>query len=246
MPNCLVIQHVAPESPFAIGESLTGAGFDVDIRPVFEGAEVPDGCTGFDGLVVMGGPMSARSDEGFPTRTAELGLLADAVDSGLPTLGVCLGAQLLALATGGSVSGGMNGPEVGWGPVELGPACTGDRLFDGLPDRLTVMHWHGETFEIPDGGERLMSNANYPNQCFRIGEAAWGMQFHLEVTGPAVEGFLVAFAADADAVEGGPGAVRAATPDAIERLAPWSGLVFDRFTGLVAAHAGREDLVDLV
>jgi GMP synthase-like glutamine amidotransferase len=240
MPKCLVVQHVAPESAFAIADALATAGIEVDTRRMFAGEGIPADGSGLEGLVVMGGPMSAGSDDGFPTRAAELALLADAIDRGVPTLGVCLGAQLLAVAGGGSVFLGASGPEIGWGPVDLAAECGGDRLLAGLPSPLTVMHWHGETFDLPDRGVRLVGNANYPNQGFRIGAAAWGLQFHLEVTAPAVEGFLAAFGADAEPTDGGPEAIRAATPKALAALAGARGLVFQRFAGLVADRsAGR-------
>lgn len=234
MPKCLVVQHVAPESAFAIADALAAAGVCIDTRQVFAGDGIPADGSGFEGLVVMGGPMSAGSDDGFPTRAAELALLADAVDRGIPTLGVCLGAQLLAVAAGGSVFPGASGPEIGWGPISLTADSAGDRLLAGLPSPLTVMHWHGETFDLPDRAVRLAGNANYPNQGFRIGAAAWGLQFHLEVTAPAVEGFLTDFGADADHTVGGPEAIRASTEKALAALAGTRGLVLQRFAGLVA------------
>jgi GMP synthase-like glutamine amidotransferase len=245
MSNCLVVQHVVPESAFAIADALRSTGVSVDTRRVFAGDAVPPDVSGLDGLVVMGGPMSAGSDEGFPTRRAEITLLADAIAAGLPTLGVCLGAQLLALAGGGSVSTGAGGPEIGWDQVSMSAGCEGDALFAELPETLTVLQWHGDTFEIPAGGSRLMSNAKYPNQAFRIGEAAWGLQFHLEVTQEAVDGFLVAFGSDAQGIPGGTERIKKATPAALETLRDSRDLVFRRFASLVATGINRADLVGL-
>jgi GMP synthase-like glutamine amidotransferase len=245
MSICLVVQHVAPESAFAIEDALIAAGVGVDIRRVFAGDGIPSDTSGLDGLVVMGGPMSASTDAGFPTLEVEVALLSDALRVGVPTLGVCLGAQLVALAGGGSVSRGAYGPEIGWGPVNLAQACHDDLLFAGLPESLTVMHWHGETFEMPAGGQRLVSGDLYPNQAFRIGDVAWGVQFHLEVTAAAVEGFIGAFTADADSVPGGADAIRRATPPALADLASARDLVCARFASLVAARVPRRDLVDL-
>jgi hypothetical protein len=141
-----------------------------------------------------------------------------------------------------SVFPGPSGPEIGWGPVELTAECVDDRLFAGLPPTLTVMHWHGDTFDLPDGAARLAGNSSYPNQGFRLGPAAWGMQFHLEVTAAAVEGFLITFAADAERVDGGPDAIRAATPAALASLAEARDLVLGRFAAVVAGGvAGRVD-----
>jgi GMP synthase-like glutamine amidotransferase len=244
MPNCLVVQHVAPEPAFAIEEALLATGVEVDTRLAFAGDDIPSEAFGYDGVVVMGGPMSATSADGFPSRDAEVSLLEDALRAGIPTLGICLGAQILALAGGGTVTRNAYGPEIGWAPVELGPPCLEDLLFAGLPPALTVLHWHGETLEVPPAGQLLMSSSAYPNQAFRIGDVAWGLQFHLEVTAAAVDGFLTAFGSEAASAPGGAAAIRAATPTAVRALAPARDLVCGRFADLVAARVIRGDLVD--
>jgi GMP synthase-like glutamine amidotransferase len=234
MVNCLVVQHVAPESAWAIGDALSRAGVTVDVRRAFAGDDIPLSTNGYDGLVVMGGPMSADSDDGFPTRQAELNLISHALDSRVPTLGVCLGAQLVALAGGSHVYVGAQGAEIGWAPVELSYNCRGDFLFGGLPQKLTVLHWHGDTFDLPTGAKLLISNDMYRNQAFRIGDMAWGVQFHLEVTFQAVEAFLREFTDDAASVAGGPDAMRRETPAALAALRSPRDLVFDRFATLIA------------
>jgi GMP synthase-like glutamine amidotransferase len=193
----------------------------------------------FDGVVVMGGSMSANSDEGFPTRGAEISLLADAVRAGVPTLGVCLGAQLLAAASGSAVRPNAAGFEIGWGGIDLAPPCRDDPLFADLPAFLRVMHWHGETFDVPAGGQLLISSAACPHQAFRLGTSAWGVQFHLEVTPEAVEGFLTGSPDDLAGVPGGADAIRAATPACLAELAPVRDLVCGRFARLVAASGLR-------
>jgi GMP synthase-like glutamine amidotransferase len=243
MSTCLVVQHVASESAFAIEDALVGAGVSVDTRRVFEGEPVPDQASVFGGIVVMGGPMSAASDDGFPTRATELDLLADALDAGVPTLGVCLGAQLIAVAAGAAVYPGGRGPEIGWSTVTLAEDRADDRIFADLPERLTVLQWHGETFDLPEAAQLLASNTTYPHQAFRMGDVAWGVQFHLEVTEAAVHGFLEAFASDAAAIPGGAGAIRDAIPAALSALAVNRDRVFARFAALVAARVHRPDLV---
>jgi GMP synthase-like glutamine amidotransferase len=233
MSNCLVVQHVEPEAAFAIGDALARAGIEADVRRVFAGDTVPPDASGHDGVVVMGGPMSAVSDERFPGRRAEISVLADALDRAVPTLGVCLGAQLLAVAAGARVERAADGPEVGWGAVELTSAAGADPLFMDLSARLEVLHWHGDTFELPTGAQRLASSIRYPNQAFRLGDLAWGLQFHLEVTTDAVEAFLRAFAHEAACAPGGAAAVRRATPAAVAGLSSWRELVLDRFAGVV-------------
>jgi GMP synthase-like glutamine amidotransferase len=240
----LVIQHVEPEGPFAIRDALERRDVDVDLRQVFAGAAVPGDASDLDGLVVMGGPMSATSDEGFPTRQAELRLIADSVTRGVPVLGICLGAQLLAAAAGGEVLAGQAGPEIGWGTVELTDAASSDELLGSLPADLGVLHWHGDTFSLPADAVRLAGNQRYANQAFRQGANAWGLQFHLEVDEDAVEAFLLAFGEEAHAAGTSPSAIADATPRAAEVLAPVRDLVADRFAGRVLAYSGAGLLVD--
>ena len=133
--RCLVVQHVPPESAYAIGDAMVAQGIAVDVCRMFAGDRVPASVEGIDGLVVMGGPMSASEDTDFPSRRAELALLAAAVDAEIPTLGVCLGAQLLALATDGRVYPGAAGPEIGWAPVTFAPMRRRTRCSPVCPRR---------------------------------------------------------------------------------------------------------------
>jgi hypothetical protein len=99
-----------------------------------------------------------------------------------------------------------------------------------------VLQWHSDTFDLPPEAVHLMDNAVYPAQGFRIGAAAWGVQFHLEVDEPAVEGFLAAFGTDAEVVPGGVDGIRTDTATAVAALRPAKELVLERFAALVAAH----------
>ncbi len=233
MSSCLVVQHLEPESSYAIGEALASVGIEVDQRLTDAAEPLPETLDGFDGLVVMGGPMSADSDDGFPTRRQELTLLAEAVERGLPTLGVCLGAQLLAAATGGRILRGASGPEIGWAPVRLHASAADDLLLASVPGELSVLHWHGDTFDLPPGGVLLASNDRYDHQAFRIGPRAWGFQFHLEVDREAVAAFAGSFGADLDAVGITPDNLLDATPAELVRLEVHRRPVLARFAALV-------------
>ncbi len=224
------MQHLEPEGPVLIATALRAAGVAVGIVRPDHGDEVPASVDGIDGLVVMGGPMSARSDDGFPSRTAEIALLRAAVDAGIPTLGVCLGAQLLAAAGGGTVEPGT-GLEVGWGEVELTDEAATDPLLAGIRGALPVLHWHGETFTLPPGAVLLASSDRYAHQAFRLGAAAWGLQFHLEVDAAAVERFVVAFGEEAD----DPAAIVTGAPAWLARSEAVQATVLGRFAGLVAS-----------
>jgi GMP synthase-like glutamine amidotransferase len=232
MPNALVIQHVAVEESFAIADALVGAGVRVDARLVGRDA-LPDlgGLREIDALVVMGGPQDAHPERDgdprstpFPTRDAELELLQAAVELGIPTLGVCLGAQLLAAAAGGRAVRG-HGAEIGWTPVQLMAAASSDSLLGDLPPELVVLSWHGDTVELPPRATLLASNESYTNQAFRVGPRAWGLQFHLEVTVEAVTRFVETFKGDPAIAE------QASRHLAI--LEPARDLVLERFARLV-------------
>jgi GMP synthase-like glutamine amidotransferase len=243
MPRCLVVQHVEPEGPYAIGVALRSSGGSLDIRRVFDGDDLPEDTDGFDGLVVMGGPASATTDDGFPTRRAELRLLVDALDRGIPTLGVCLGAQLLVVAAGGTVRPGAEGAEIGWAPIELSPEASSDPLLADLPPAPTVLHWHGDTYDLPASATHLASSARYLNQAFRVGEHAWGLQFHVEVDAAAVDAFLAAFGGEVRRAGLDPEVIRAATGPSLAALAPLRDLVADRFAGLVVGQHRDPQLV---
>jgi GMP synthase-like glutamine amidotransferase len=236
MARCLVVQHLEPEGPYLIADALDAAGVAIDTCAVFAGDVVPGDLTDYDALVVMGGPMSAADDEGFPTRRSELRLLREAVEDGVPTLGVCLGAQLLAAAGGGRVYPGTAGAEIGWMPVSLEGAASGDELFRGMASPVPVLHWHGDTFDLPPGATHLARSARYPNQAFRIGRRAWGLQFHLEIDEHAVEVFAETFAADASAAGLSPESIVASTEGALRQLTPVRDEVLARFAGLVRSR----------
>jgi GMP synthase-like glutamine amidotransferase len=230
-PTALVVQHLEPEGPALIGVALLAAGVAVRVVRTDRGETLPGDVDGLAGLVVMGGPMSARSDDGFPSRRAEIDLLRAAVDAGLPTLGVCLGSQLLSAAGGGAVESGSE-LEVGWGPVTLSDAAARDPLLAGLDAEMPVLHWHGETFTLPPAAVLLASSDRYPHQAFRLGPAAWGLQFHLEVDAAAVDRFVDAFGSEAD----DPAAIRADAPGWLARSAPVQHRVLGRFARLVAGQ----------
>jgi GMP synthase (glutamine-hydrolysing) len=177
----LVLQHISCEHPGVFSEVMRERGIEQVAVELDEGEALPD-WREFDAVVAMGGPMGAGDDADHPWLGPEKQLVRDAVEDGRPFLGVCLGVQLLAAALGARVYAAER-PEVGLLPVELTAEGRADPLFAGLDDRLVSLQWHGDTFDLPSASTRLARSPQVPNQAFRAGERAYGVQFHLEVTG---------------------------------------------------------------
>jgi GMP synthase (glutamine-hydrolysing) len=178
--DVLVLQHIACEPPGAFEDVLAAAGADIHRVELDEGDPLPP-WQDFAAIVAMGGPMSVNDDAELPWLAAEKQTIADAVRAGVPYWGSCLGVQLLAAALGGRVYAGAQ-PEVGVLPVTLTDEGQADPVFAGLPAEFLTLQWHGDTFDVPEGGVLLASSPAYPNQAFRVGHAAYGVQFHVEVT----------------------------------------------------------------
>jgi GMP synthase (glutamine-hydrolysing) len=181
----LLVQHVAFEGPGAIAQAIAEAGGALTVLRMDRGDLLPLPAVFAEvaGLVVMGGPMSVHDDLAWLAE--ERALLRRAVEAGLPVLGVCLGAQQLAAALGAPVLEGP-APEYGVGEVHLTTAAISDPVLGPAPTPLPCVHWHGDTFGLPEGAVRLAGNAAYENQAFRFGDRAYGLQFHVEVTASLV------------------------------------------------------------
>lgn len=142
-----------------------------------------------DLLVVLGGPIGAYEDERYPFLSGEIALIEQALQRSR-VLGICLGAQLLARALGARVYPGIR-KEIGIAPVELTPEGRSGCLGRLAPDHR-VLHWHGDTFDLPQGAVRLASTTITPNQAFAFGKKALGLQFHIEVEPACLERWLIA------------------------------------------------------
>ncbi|MGH7866164.1 MAG: type 1 glutamine amidotransferase, partial [Candidatus Dormibacteraceae bacterium] len=133
-----------------------------------------------------------------------------------------------------------DGPEIGCGKIRFLSDAAGDPLFDGLPDSVSVLHWHGDTVDLPAGVSPLASSEQYPNQAFRLGHLAWGMQFHLEITAAAVDRFCATFEQDV-AAGGGAETIRTTTSTALTELEPVRRIVLSRFAALAASELDISD-----
>lgn len=180
-----VIRHLCFEGLGTLAHELDllGLAFDYLDPPSDALASAP----GAEVLVVMGGPISVNDIDRFPFLADVIEAIRHRIGSRLPTLGICLGAQLIARAMGARVVP-LATPEIGWQPLTLTAGAQSSPL-----RHLTspVLHWHGETFDLPPGVEAMASTAACPNQAFAVGEHTLALQFHIEVSAAHLEHWLV-------------------------------------------------------
>jgi GMP synthase (glutamine-hydrolysing) len=176
----LVLQHIACEPPGVYEDVLRDRSATIERVELDDGDPLPD-WKRFDAVIAMGGPMGAGDDLDLPWLAGERRLIHDAVHAGMPFWGVCLGAQLLAASLGARVFSGP-APEVGVLPVTLTQEARADPVFSDAPRALPTLQWHGDSFDLPVGAQLLATSPAYTNQAFRWGQAAYGLQFHLEVS----------------------------------------------------------------
>lgn len=172
-----VIEH---EAEAGLGYLTSWLGLPCDVVRPYLGESVP--ARPADALIVLGGEASAWDDAGYPWLPATRDLLRTAVVSGVPTWGICLGAQLMTLALGGAVERGTRGLEVGACPVTALPAAAGDALLSGLGTAAAIQYHQDAMTRLPEGAVLLMTSELYPHQAYRVGERAWAVQFHPEAT----------------------------------------------------------------
>ncbi|PKQ29301.1 MAG: amidotransferase [Actinobacteria bacterium HGW-Actinobacteria-10] len=174
------LQHVEFEGPGALVEWAARRGHQLTATHVYsEAFEHPGEC---DLLVVLGGPMSVDQELEYPWLAQEKAYMRKVIAEGLPVLGICLGAQLVASVLGAQVTANPH-VEIGWYPVELTDATADSAVFSALPVRFETLHWHGDTFAIPSGATHVARSAACENQAFEYDDGrVVGLQFHLEAT----------------------------------------------------------------
>lgn len=180
--RAIILQHVPFERPGSIISWLERRGATIHYCRLYEATVFPDPATA-DLLVIMGGPMSVNDQDHYPWLEQEKEFIRQAVQTKLPILGICLGAQLIASVLGAPVYPNQH-KEIGWFPVS--GVSAGSENFH-FPQETAVFHWHGETFDLPDGAVRLAESKLCHNQAFQLGRRTIGLQFHLEVTPTTVE-----------------------------------------------------------
>jgi len=222
-----VLQHVAFEGLGSIEDWLAARAAAVTCSRFHESPALP-ALDGLDLVIAMGGPMSVNDEATLPWLRDEKRFLRAAIARGLPVLGICLGAQLIASALGARVVPGAH-KEIGWFDIAATPAADGCFRF---PQRCEVFHWHGETFDLPPGAVRLARSAACENQAFQLGANVIGLQFHLETT-PASAASIIANCG-AELVEAPwvqpESALRAAPPQSYAHINALMGAVLSHLT----------------
>ena len=190
--SILFIKHIDIEGPGTLEGVLETKGITFTTVDVSKGESLPQDLKEFKAIVILGGPMNVYEEDKYPFLRSEDLLIKEALTRGIPLMGLCLGAQLIAKATGASVSKGKE-KEIGWFNVSLTKQGLEDPLFNGLGKEFEVFQWHGDTFAIPDNGVHLAYSKACTNQVFRYNENVYGLQFHLEVTKEMVREWLDAY-----------------------------------------------------
>ncbi len=236
MKKVLVFQHVPYEILGTFDPLLRAAGYRVRYVNFGREPEAEPDVGKYQGLVILGGPMNVDMTEEYPHLETEVRLIKKAMEQGIPILGICLGAQLIAKTLG---SRGYENPEkeIGWYDISLTDAGKDDPVMCHLEDTGKIFEWHSHTFDLPQGAVHLAHGAGCQNQAFRYGDNVYGFQFHMEVDQALVERWLNTPVYQAEIVQTNgkidPDLIRKETVENIAALNELSTLVFGEFLNLM-------------
>jgi GMP synthase (glutamine-hydrolysing) len=226
--SAVALRHVAFEDLGLLAPVMEREGWDVSFCEAAVDDLKHQSIRNANLLVVLGGPIGAYQTDIYPFLKSEIDLIEYRLSRDLPTLGICLGSQMMAKALGSRVFAGPV-KEIGWGSVALTRDGASSCLSPlGEADAM-VLHWHGDSFDLPAGAERLASNAHYENQAFAYGRNALALQFHLEADPRQLEEWYVGHAVELAAAKVSIPDLRAATSRIADGLASRAGRVFTRW-----------------
>lgn len=241
MEDILVFQHDPLEELGIFAQVLEKQKRKFCYLRLFEGEMPTEDWEGVKALVILGGPMNVYEEERYPFLRWEKTILRTALKEGIPTLGISLGAQLIAAAAGEAVYQ-RNFKEIGWYPISTTPEGQMDSILGYLPERPMVFQWHGDGFELPKGARRLAFSDHCENQAFRMGRNVYGLQFHLEVTPPMIERWVDYYWKElAQSPYGSPEKIRADTGSYSQSLRYYGERFFSEFIRRACASKGRRE-----
>lgn len=189
----LILQHYWCETAGIFLDVLRERNIPIVTVCGANGDAYPLDLSTYSGVIVMGGPMGVYEEDQYPWLRQEDALLKVAIQRDMPTLGICLGSQLVAKAAGAEVKPGGR-KEIGWYDLTSSVSASQDPLWQAFPQTFEAFEWHGDIFSLPPGGVSLASSALYPHQAFRLGQRVYALLFHLEVTAEMIQTWLNAFA----------------------------------------------------
>ncbi len=233
MKNILVLQHEAHEGIGAWEPLFNSKGQKLVIRNLFAGDKVPleEELCEWNGIVIMGGSMSANDENKLEFIRDELKMIPQAIELKIPLLGVCLGAQLLAKALKSKITK-LPQKEIGWYPLHLGLSCAKDNLFGGLSGPVMMFQWHGESFEIPSGAVHLAKSDLCPNQAFKYTDRVYGLQFHCEMTDSMIRDWVEKGKNEIEEAGLSPEFILEKTPKYLPTLRHWATQIANKWLSL--------------
>ncbi len=228
MKTCIAIRHLAFEDLGITAPVIEKAGYQ--LRYIDAGVDTLDAATlvAADLLVILGGPIGVYEEKDYPFLTGELAAIAARVKANKPTLGFCLGGQLIAKALGAEVAPGPQ-KEIGWMPVDLSEA--GKKSVLRHLEKFPVLHWHGDCFGLPNGAISLASTAPCPHQAFAIGNNILALQFHIEAEPAKIERWLIGHTGELAKVKIAPGVIRAQTKQHGTRMVEVGARIISEWLG---------------
>ncbi len=194
----LTLIHGKDAGPGVLGQEIVASGAEHEVRSYALGDHPAHPLGSYDGALVMGGSMNVHEVDGHPWLHEERDAMSELLDAGVPLLGICLGSQLLATVSGGTVTRAPE-PEIGWYEVETTEAAADDPVLGGLPSPLTAYQWHSYCSDLPPGAVALATSP-VCLQAYRLGDNAWGTQFHAEVTSEICNSWITNYDTDPDAI----------------------------------------------
>lgn len=180
--------HVSFEGLGCIEDWITENNHSLNTSNFYKNDKLPD-ISSFDFLIVMGGPMSVYEEDKYPWLKKEKEFIRKAIDNNKIVLGICLGAQLIAESLDAKVNKNKF-KEIGWFPINFTEKGNKKNLLNIIPENQTILHWHGDTFPIPNGAEHILKSEGCKNQAFIFNERVIGLQFHLELTERLVKALI--------------------------------------------------------